>query len=346
MHVRGSSVIWRLFLSRTDRVIPKHSCSTSFLDLPQPLYMAPKFVLSVLRSLRRIRGVFHLIELRLFAGPPQSTHHNLLLDLPRELRLQIYDALAHLPVDCPVDRIRQTPRKRLARSTSTRLPIPWLSLTLVCKTIKEDLQLYTLASGNATYTLEVDNLEHRRLLTDKVTWRRIPCPPSNVRTLRADLVLRFATDFWGSGGPMGILSDLYQVLNCFIHNGPVLTRRRPLPTPIHLDTLLLQIHMIGTDAQFEAQLEGYTFDQAEVDALKQQLWQELKMYVTQVVDRGVLFGAVDKIVCRWADDGSDNGVECQWEVCAIPVGDMTEWNAYNFHWGVPGSSSLTTQANK
>ncbi|KAJ6488015.1 hypothetical protein C8R45DRAFT_995247 [Mycena sanguinolenta] len=302
--------------------------------------MAPKVTLSVFQ---RVRRVLRLIEHRPSAVSTQSTS-SLLLDLPCELRLQIYDAVADLPVvNGPVARrTTQKPRKNPGRSTTTRLSIPWFCLTLVCKTIASEMQHHVLASGNRTYTLEVDNLEDYRILADKVTWRRIPCSPSDVRALRADLVLNYATHCWGCGGPMPILSHLYQVLNCFIHNGPVLTRRRPLATHIHLDALILQIHTINGDAQEDTEI----YDQASVDMAKQELWRELKMYISMVVDQGVLFGAVDKILCRWADDDSNNEVECQWEVRSIPVSDMTEWNAYGFHWGVPGSSSLTPQARE
>jgi hypothetical protein len=48
----------------------------------------------------------------------------------------------------------------------------------------------------------------------------------------------------------------------------------------------------------------------------------------------LLFGAVDQIVFRFA------GETTKWEVSRQKIGDMREWNAYYFDWGVPGSSSL------
>ncbi|KAJ6487978.1 hypothetical protein C8R45DRAFT_1074450 [Mycena sanguinolenta] len=76
---------------------------------------------------------------------------------------------------------------------------------------------------------------------------------------------------------------------------------------------------------------------------KGRIWQELQQGISQVVDKGVLFGAVDKIVCRWADgQGRDDAIE--WEVSSPLTGNMAKWNASNFHWGVPGSSSLASQA--
>ncbi|KAF7344605.1 hypothetical protein MSAN_01942700 [Mycena sanguinolenta] len=137
---------------------------------------------------------------------------------------------------------------------------------------------------------------------------------------------------------MLILSDLYQALNCFIHNGPLLMKPRSLATHIHLETLILQIHM---DWYFER------YNQPEVIARKEELWRELKMYISWVVDQGVLFGAVDRIVCRWMDDNIENVNE--WEVCSkTKVDGMALWirNALNFHWGVPSSSSLESKASR
>ncbi|KAF7351197.1 hypothetical protein MSAN_01550700 [Mycena sanguinolenta] len=265
--------------------------------------MAHKFAPSALHKLRRI------FQIRPSASAVPTS--SVLLDLPRELRLQIYDALADLLLDCRVDRTRQKVRTKLAtvRSATTRLPIPWLSLMLVCKTISNEMQYHI--RGYTTYILEAKNFVSVQTLADRVTWRGIPCPPSNVRTLEANLYLSLMTHCWATTMPTPVVSDLYQVLNCFIHNGPVLTRRRPLTTHIHLNTLILQIHT-------ERYLELCNPPEV-IAAHRKKLWQELQWCITRVVEKGVLFGAVDKIVCQWADgQGTDDATE--WEVSSPLIG--------------------------
>ncbi|KAJ6487945.1 hypothetical protein C8R45DRAFT_262011 [Mycena sanguinolenta] len=253
-----------------------------------------------------------------------------LLGLPTELRLQIYEAVVDLPVDCQVARRN---RNKPPVQAAPALPIPWLSLMLVCKTITEELRhLHT-----STYELELDNLDkryRRRRIADEVTWRRISCPPSRVRTLQANLVLHIGTKFWGCGGPCAILSELYQVLNCFIHNGPSLIRATPLVNHIHLSTLIIEVSLKDPDPD----PEPYDYD---VDEVKKDQRYDLERYISQVVDRGLLFGAVGKIVCRWAEGELDADSEVtEWEVSFKEIGDMTEWEQYDFGWGVSGSSSL------
>ncbi|KAJ6487989.1 hypothetical protein C8R45DRAFT_995103 [Mycena sanguinolenta] len=261
-----------------------------------------------------------------------------MLDLPSELRLQIYDAVVDLPLHCEVAR-----RQRKAFTTAeprsavrTSLSMPWLSLVLVCKTIANELQHHVQTSGNTAYQLEIDNLESQYSIAQTVTWRQIPCPPSSARTLQADLIFDLKTRFWGAGGPNPILSELYQVLNCFIHNGPLLARQSPLVKHIHLDTLFLHIRVIEPDPE-ERRAEGRApYSRATIMELKKWLCGDLKRYISLVVDRGLLFGAVDKILCRWPDQSDAT----EWEVSLQPIGDMTEWSTYDFAWGVSGSSSL------
>ncbi|KAF7351188.1 hypothetical protein MSAN_01549800 [Mycena sanguinolenta] len=263
-----------------------------------------------------------------------------MLNFPSELRLQIYDAVVDLSLDCRVARrerkaftMQPTPNRD---TISASLSIPWLNLALVCKTIANELQHHVQTSGNTAYQLEIDNLESQYSIAQTVTWLRIPCPPSNASVLQADLVFDLKTRFWGAGGPNPILSELYQVLNCFIHNGPLLVRRSPLAKHIHLDTLILQIRVIEPDPEEQRAKGRAPYSQATIMELEKWLCGDLKRYIALVVDRGLLFGAVDKILCRWPDQSEAT----EWEVSLQPIGDMTEWNTYDFAWGVPGSSSL------
>ncbi|KAF7344624.1 hypothetical protein MSAN_01944700 [Mycena sanguinolenta] len=274
---------------------------------------------------------------------------SLLLGLPTELRLQIYDGVVHLPIDCEVAR-RPSSQQPGPAQPAPVLSIPWLSLALVCKTITEELRDYLHTSGNTTYELEIDNTDPKqkqRSIPKTVTWRRIPCPPSSVRTLKANLVLHFGTRFWGCGGPMPILSQLYQVLNHFIHNGPFLARQSPLVNRIHLSTLIVQLCVKNPDPEERRAQGRQPYDKAFVDKQKKRHRGRLQTYVSRVVARGLLFGAVDKIVCRWAEGEFDDDDKVrEWEVSSQEIGDMTEWEQYGFEWGVPGSSSLAGQSSQ
>ncbi|KAJ7816934.1 hypothetical protein B0H14DRAFT_1390934 [Mycena olivaceomarginata] len=141
------------------------------------------------------------------------------------------------------------------------------------------------------------------------------------------------TKLWGSGGPMPILSQLYQVLNSFIHRGPFLARESPLGRHIRLDALILQLRVAEPDPEEPSEYMRYD-DVWPVEELEKDLHVNLEVYISRVVDRGLLFGAVDQIVFRFA------GETTKWEVSRQKIGDMREWNAYHFDWGVPGSSSL------
>jgi hypothetical protein len=163
------------------------------------------------------------------------------LDLPSELRYQIYDAVLVLSVDFAFDvaKWKQPAQVTPSALDCDCLPVPWRSLMLVCQTIANELQYHVQTSGNSTdttYKLEVGSPNGRRGLA--ATWQQIPCPPSRARTLQVELCLGWNTRFWFNGGPMPILSALYQVLNCFIHNGPFLDRRSPLDKHIRLDALI------------------------------------------------------------------------------------------------------------
>ncbi|KAF8138080.1 hypothetical protein K438DRAFT_1996403 [Mycena galopus ATCC 62051] len=244
----------------------------------------------------KLRRSFNPIE-----SPQYPPGH--LLGLPCELRLQIYDAL---PLDCELCRPR---RRKFAKKRSEREPplaIPWLALILVCKTIADELRhVYTSTSGNTAYHLEVDNLRNSYSLAHMVTWRRIPCPPSSVRTLQVDLLLNMASRFWSSGGPsQTILGDLVDVLNHFIHNGPLLLRRLPLRQHIHLDTLIFHIRVI--EGAPDPRGPHGPYDETTANSTKKRLRGEFEQYISRLVEEGPLFGMVDKIVCRSADgDGAE-----------------------------------------
>ncbi|KAF8135980.1 hypothetical protein K438DRAFT_1882058 [Mycena galopus ATCC 62051] len=272
-----------------------------------------------------------LHKLRPSFNPTESPQYppSHLLSLPYELRLQIYDVL----LDCQVGRPRRRKRARKRSERTPPLAIPWLPLMLVCKTIADELRHHIRhALGNATYHLEVALNKYWRSNWYTVTWRRIPCSPSSVHTLQIDLVF---TRFWSSGHLSAselTLVELALVLNHFIHKGPMLLRKRPLREHIHLDTLIFQIRIIEGAPDLTGPHEPY--DKESVDSTEKRLRGDLEQHISRLVEQGVLFGAVDKIVCRPADSG---GTETNWDVCRK---DIAPWTHYGSSWGIAGSSSL------
>ncbi|KAF7344613.1 hypothetical protein MSAN_01943600 [Mycena sanguinolenta] len=248
---------------------------------------------------------------------------SLLLDLPAELRLQIYDAVLDVQVDCQVIRRTSPPPSRPGRSkhfthllqlaahragqfeATPTLSIPWLNFLLVCKTITAELGPHMAASKNMAYELEVDGLDRRYNSSEnksQVTWRKIPCPPSSVCTLRATLVFDLGTSFGGRGGSTPTLSELYQALRCFVRNGPQLGRRSELEKQVHLNTLIVRIRVRESDPDRKKQLQGVKVRAPyDIGVRKQRLRSGVEGYLSAVVQRcSILSGAVDRIVYQWA----------------------------------------------
>ncbi|KAF8138079.1 hypothetical protein K438DRAFT_1996402 [Mycena galopus ATCC 62051] len=292
--------------------------------------MAPKFSFLQKLRLHKLRRSFNASSSIIPSQCPPSY----LLSLPCELRLQIYDAL---PLDCQVRR----PTRYTRSACEPPLALPWLALMLVCKTIADELRNHVRASANTTCHLEVDNvMDWESGDLSAVAWRQIPCPPSSVHTLQAELVFSLASHVsvccWNEGYGRPILDDvdLCSVLNHFIHNGPLLIRRRPLREHIHLDTLIFQLRIIEGAPGVLERYDGVS--------LKKQIRGEFEQYISRLVEQGLLFGAVDKVVCRFADGG---GAEIKWDVCRKPI-DITQRTQYGFAWGVAGSSSLRPELKR
>ncbi|KAJ6488005.1 hypothetical protein C8R45DRAFT_930200 [Mycena sanguinolenta] len=197
---------------------------------------------------------------------PSESTPILFLDLPCELRLEIYDAVANLPLghgsDCWV-------RTFLPRREATHLPISWFNLILICKTIANEIQHHTRQHSTYSLYVTVDNSLNFDTFASAVLWWRSLA--HRATSARCKLIC---------SSPVGC---------------------------------------------------PYLFDPKKVAASKKKLWPDLQRCISRVVDRGVLFGAVDKIVCQWTDDGDTVG----WEVRAQPIGDMTEWGKWNCNWGLP-----------
>ncbi|KAF7344623.1 hypothetical protein MSAN_01944600 [Mycena sanguinolenta] len=156
---------------------------------------------------------------------------------------------------------------------------------LVCKTITNEMQHYV--QGRSTYTF-LTMASGFDSLAQCVGWQQIPCSPSTVRTLQANLIASFWTKWWWQGDdePTPLISDLS--------------------------------HPLGFDF---ANPSGWVASQRESEVeRKKELWPDVQRCISWVVDRGLLFGAVYKIVCEWADDGD----RVKWEVLPLTIDATTE----------------------
>ncbi|KAJ6488002.1 hypothetical protein C8R45DRAFT_1074464 [Mycena sanguinolenta] len=237
--------------------------------------MAPKFSLSILHKFRRVS---HAVK-------PRRSAPILLLDLPCELRLEIYDTVANLPVKCMM------PTVHMEDYTVNRLPIPWFSLMLVCKPLP------------ARCSNAFENVRHIHATF-----------PPRSRTSAPSRSCWSAHD----NEPTPLIHNLCKVLKTFIQNGPLVTRERPLTQRIHLDTLIAHSVKINRDT--------FMFVLGVDREWKEKLWPDMQQCISWVVDRGVLFGTVDKIVCEWVDDGD----RVEWEVRPPTIGDMMESGSSDF----------------
>ena len=134
-----------------------------------------------------------------------------LLGIPPELRLQIYDSLFDEDVDYNVIKRWTGSFQEGSFSTSpmrnpeARLMLPWLSAMLSCRTIAHEMQslMRDHKEGDSKYTTYVMAAELGNGGDDvrDVTWRRLPCAPSDAEVLIIECGAE-SDDFepWGDGG--------------------------------------------------------------------------------------------------------------------------------------------------
>lgn len=208
--------------------------------------------------------------------------------------------------------------------------IPWLNLMLSCKALAIELRAtmqedaFKNNERNLTYVVD---LQATRGGSDlgAVTWRQLPCSPSQVRYVEAYYNTACGIKAWGDGGPMGITSGLYQTLNHLIHCGPKLEKERLLPKTMHIEKLRLMTEDRGVPAE-EKEKQNYRFARQTdpVTALY-----VLGGIVGEVNNTGVLRGFVDAIQLTTADEVL-NWYPAKKEVGSIP----TDWDRYGFEWGM------------
>ncbi|KAK5703659.1 hypothetical protein LTR17_021935 [Elasticomyces elasticus] len=138
-------------------------------------------------------------------APPAS-----FLGIPRELRLQIYEALQEQDIGYKVlDKWRGGHDARgfyatPIRDPEARLVIPWLSLLLSCRSVATEMQsmMRNPVQGDdkhSTYVMETD-LGRQSSDMGNVIWQRIPCAPTSAKVLLVHCYTDTSKSFWGDGG--------------------------------------------------------------------------------------------------------------------------------------------------
>jgi hypothetical protein len=252
-----------------------------------------------------------------------------LLAIPLELRQEIYDYLLHDDVGLEVvHHFRRGSASRgataiLASTNDAKVSIAWLGLSMTCKTLEAEIKAYRDAAPRRaeyrTYRLDINNIKHG--ITGPVTWRQIPCPPSQARRLNVNLDLSSReVHFWGDGGPMPIVRELYQTLNGILHYGPMSHRQRALAEPMSLDEL--NVYLI-----------------TEPNSNMGRKYKYIVQFVRSLIAKGLLYSLVQRVNIT-----SDRGDESSWGVthkgnAVVP----SQWIPYGFEWGVHANQEADSQ---
>lgn len=301
-----------------------------------------------------------------------------LLGMPPELRLKIYDEVLgfdrgqltiHDPAH-PLDHEWRFTYKdlwshergfgtRISRHDTSLPYISWLSLLSTCSVVRGELKghMSTVAAAaafqassatdeaeheaavNTAWTYELCIAASYRKLTDAV-FISLPCSPTDCRALTAHITLPRGLSFWGDGGPMPILRELYQTLNRFLHCGPVLDAPRPLSTgPLRLEELRI---IVKAEAKSQDELvdgEESVFEEMAALRPRDTSVSDIGGFARSVEQTGLLDGLVRRIVVLAADDGevaeSDAREEVVMQVHEREIHAVPDyWKRYGFEWRV------------
>lgn len=279
------------------------------------------------------------------------------LGLPSELRLKIYDHVLDFDRDKPEAlvpfpdpekddwRFKYNSFHLLSDGFETEIQrryigqslprISWLSLQSTCRTVYHELRSHVLGpeKGQAhdsahTYALSILGGKGR---LQGLHFTSMPCPPQDCRILRARISLRgsgIMPRFWGDGGPMPIVRELYQTLNRFLHCGPRLDAAKSLPHPLKLEKLVVTTYVEegednGLPEEYRARWNERTFD-------------EVYRLLRQLENTGLLQELIEQI-CVYADDGEGKAPRVIGEIAVRDLqkeGKVPDlWNRYGFQWG-------------
>jgi hypothetical protein len=174
-----------------------------------------------------------------------------LLTIPREIRYSIYDLVIHCePTEAVWNYEEAFERSKykdiVSKTPEKRFSLPWINLLSTCKLVKNEMTAYMKPSSGTDpvdrfpWVLDIIASDDGRLEAGR--WREISCHPASIKTLIANISTpRKVLNFWGDGGPMPIVWELYQTLNWILHFGPVLRRQNPLSSPLRLRTLVIRV---------------------------------------------------------------------------------------------------------
>ncbi|KAF7194596.1 hypothetical protein HII31_04102 [Pseudocercospora fuligena] len=261
------------------------------------------------------------------------------LGLPRELRLQVYQHVFDLDLDCIIlDCWRDTHTQNHGfksvpdLNVESKLIIPWLNLMLTCKTFAVELRAamrenrFADTKRNVTWMLDLEATRGGMTL-GTTSWQRIPCPPDQVQILEAYYNASRGFQAWGVGSPHGITSGLYQTLNHIIHCGPRFDSRHPLPKPMHIKELRVKVE--SRDKADRVYDDDHYMTLSDRDTDPHTTLIALGSIVGQIVRTGVLQGFVDRIRVFTADK------ELSWTPKDVEGEGIPEyWNRYGFDWGM------------
>ncbi len=261
-----------------------------------------------------------------------------LLRVPLEIRHLIYDHVICLDtLSSTIWRFRDGYGHGGFSTTIIKPPvrsllIPWFNIMLTCQAIQAEISDYmntpsVVAHGQARGTWVLDLATVQRGRVKSVNWRQLSCHPTKVEVLVANLQFPAPrVSFFGDGGPMPIVRQLYQTLNWILHYGPVLSRRNPLPQHLKLKTLVLCV-WVDQSAQEGNAASG----SSRPGPVRGGPFYELCFFVRMLIATGILGGYLDTI--RILDEGSQ-AVE-EFTLKPVPNPAVPErWDRYGFEWGI------------
>jgi hypothetical protein len=257
-------------------------------------------------------------------------NQSILFKIPAEIRHEIYSNVARLAIDWPlVTRYAGDHSRKigffttLVENPGAKLSLPWLHLRLTCKAVAEDLERYmsseSFLGADENHTLVVDIIAAKHRL-GSASLRRVPCQPSHIQGLVANLDFRDRVRFWGNGGLMGIVRDLYQTLNWILHYGPVFTRQSPLAEPLRLKTLAIRVTTGAELSENSTVHERFRFEK---------FW-KISDFIRTLRGAGFLWGYIDNISVS-----DELGHENHYQVEQVANARVPRhWDRYGFEWGL------------
>lgn len=154
-------------------------------------------------------------------------HRIRFLDLPREIRFQIYEHVFEFEVECTPLHIDDNRTTTVDAGNRPKICIPWLDLRMTCTTTAAELSAYTSSHSflrQPEHEIYIFELITGRMTLDSIILQHAPCTPSQAQYLVIDLDVTDLRWFWSYGGvPYPIVSQLFQALNRILHYGPLLS---------------------------------------------------------------------------------------------------------------------------